>query len=356
MSNDIYGKFYSPVRLLSCGKPLSISVGVRSAGKSTGTLIHVLKEYMKYGRRFIYIRTTKDEIDRTAPNAFDASVDIYNDYYEGSSEYKHIDSFEYKGGDYYINGENAGIAIPLSMQAKYKSRSDLQDVFWMIWDEFLPDVDSGGQILGGKDNPDKAYNALMSLFVSVDRGKGRAFRNECRMVLLGNNKTYCSPIFMKLGIDKLLKFDTKLLNGKALPYALEQTHYVDALDEAKTSNAYLLSDSYNRKYAFEGGVDDNTFIGKPDVKTAPLINIKFNNDTFGVYFADSLIYVSSVPCRGTKTLALTGADHSPDYELVKEWHCSMYMTKLRDAIKEGNILFENQRCRYGILTFYRYDQ
>ena len=67
MSKDIYGDFYNPTRLISTGKPYLFSIGVRSSGKSTGWLIHLLKEYMRYDKQFIYLR--RDKEDRVHPDA-----------------------------------------------------------------------------------------------------------------------------------------------------------------------------------------------------------------------------------------------------------------------------------------------
>ena len=45
MAKDIYGDFYNPTKLISTGKPYLFSLGVRSSGKSTGWLIHLVKAF-----------------------------------------------------------------------------------------------------------------------------------------------------------------------------------------------------------------------------------------------------------------------------------------------------------------------
>ena len=196
MANDIYGDFYNPTRLISTGKPMLFSIGVRSCGKSTGWLIHLLKEYMKYGKQFIYLRRTKDEVDVTAEHSFDNAVEIYNDYYRDSKDYKPIGDFVYKGGKYYINGAVAGYAMALSLQQKVKS-VPLSKIFWVVYDEFLVSR-AGGSFLGSTSNPFREWSALLSLFVSCDRSVGKSFRDEVRVICIGNNESYYSPIFIKL--------------------------------------------------------------------------------------------------------------------------------------------------------------
>ena len=67
MSKNIYGDFYNPTKILSYGKPMNISVGSRSSGKSTGFGIHLLKDFLKNKHQFIYVRRTEIELRNAAP-------------------------------------------------------------------------------------------------------------------------------------------------------------------------------------------------------------------------------------------------------------------------------------------------
>lgn len=352
---DIYGDFYNPTRLISTGKPYLFSLGVRSSGKSTGWLIHLLKEYMKHGKQFIYLRRTKDELDATADNAFNNAIVIYNNYYQNREDFPKIEEFLYKGGKYYINGNLAGYAMALSVQQKAKSLP-LSDVWWILYDEFLVSK-AGGQYLGGKDNIFKECEALMSLFITVDRGIDRPFRNELRVICIGNNETYMSPIFMRLGIDSYLTRETKFLNPKDTGWAVEQTFEVKALEDAKKSNAYLLSSDYNKAYSFGGGIFETKFIGRPDGKLFPMFNIVYNDYTYGIAQGEhGEVFVANKPYNVRVTLALTGPDHAPNYQLAKEWRSSYFMQALKEAITAGKIYYETQKAKYAIETFFAYDK
>ena len=358
MSKDIYGEFYSPIKLISTNKPYLFSLGVRSSGKSTGWLIHLLREFMRDGKQFIYLRRDKEELDATAEHAFDNAVLIYNSYYKDNDKggkFPQIESFEYRKQTYTINGNVAGYGMSLSTQQKAKSLP-LSGVWWILYDEFLISK-AGGRYLGGKDNLFKECEALMSLFITVDRGISKPFRNELRCVCIGNNETYMSPIFMRMGIDKYLTKESKFINPKDTGWALEQTFAVNALKDSKQSNAYLLSSDYNRQYSFGGGVFDETFIGKPDCAIYPMCNVKYNDNMYGLaQTADGGMFVSCKPYNVSVTLALTGPDHAPNYQLCKEWRNSYFLVSLRDSIQRGRIWYETQRCKYAIETFYAYDK
>lgn len=356
MNKDIYGDFYNPTRLISTGKPYLFSIGVRSSGKSTGWLIHLLKEYMRYDKQFIYLRRDKEELEATAPTAFNNAIVIYNTYYNDRDDFKTIESFEYKKNTYYINGNVAGYGMSLSTQQKAKSLP-LSNIYWIVYDEFLISK-SGGRYLGGKDSPFKEAEAIASLYITCDRSIGESFSNRVRVIFIGNNESYYSPVFMRLGIDKYLSKESRFINPKDTGWAVEQTFDVKALADAKKSNAYLLSSDYGKAYAFGGGLFDNTFIGKPDGKVKPLFNVVYNDFTYGIaQTEDGGIYVDIKPYSSVRvTLALTGPDHSPNYTLVKEWRSNYLMVTLRDAITSGRIHYANGKAKYAIETFFAYDK
>lgn len=351
--NDIWGNFYSPMHMWSTGKPYMFSLGVRSCGKSTGWLILALKLFVEKKQQFIYIRRTKDELDATAAHAFDNAIQIYNDYYKDKRP--PIRNFEMKGNEYFLNGKTAGYAIPLSLQHKFKSLP-FSHVFLMLYDEFLVS-EAGGRYLGTKDNPYAEAEAIMSLFISVDRGIGKAFRNECRVIFIGNNERYSSPVFMRMGIDKYLTKESKFVNPKREKWAVEQTFEVKALDEAKMSNAYALSSEYSKQYAFEGGLTENTFIGRTDKAVRPMFNCIYRNTKFGVgaeLGGERRLIVRSKAYKDVPEYALTMDDHRPNYALVTEWRSNDGLQLMRTCINSGKVLYDTLKARFCFETFFAY--
>ena len=356
MAKNIYGDFYNPTKLISTGKALLACISPRSYGKSTGWFISILIDYLRTGHQFIYVRRTEDELDTTAPNVLNNPSQIINNYYKADNYEKcpRIEECYYKSGKYYVNGKVAGFAVPLSLQQKRKS-DDFSGVWWIIYDEFLVSA-AGGSYLGGAKNPQKEIDALLSLFMTVDRGIGRAFRNECRIVLLGNNEKYNSPIFHALGIDKFLTRETNFLNPKSERWALEQVRPVKAVADFENSNAYALSTEYNKQYAFGGLVeDDSAFIGKPSGKVQGLFNFHFCDTVYGVgILPDYTVYVRKGPYSCGAEYAFTRADHSPNYMLVKRFSGDFYMSTLRDAYTSGQIMYDCEATKYTVDTFFAY--
>lgn len=350
MANDIYGDFYSPIKLLSYGKPFVISLGIRSIGKTTAFGIHVIQDFIKNGHKFVYMRRTLDELKTTAPTSFDNSVNIINHYHKRNV----IESFTYEKNTYYINGEVAGYGVPLSLQQKYKS-IDYSSVYWIIYDEFLPE---DGRYIGGKENPFKEYDMIHSFFQTCDRGEGQAYANRVTFIFLGNNISYYNPLIIKLHADKYLRTDTKFLSPKGEKYVIEQSYGVKATEHMEESNVYALADDKRRRYAFYGTPDSKAFIGKPQGHLEPICNLIYNGEIFGTYYSEEgLVWISKSPCKGqgVRNLAITAKDHSINYNLVNTWRNSYETTIIKQAYDNAWILFENGRCRYMLNQYFMYN-
>lgn len=351
---DLYGKFYNPNKLLSYGKVLNFTIGSRSIGKSTGWAIHLLKEYVEKGRQFIYVRRTQDETQLTAPSYFDNAVDILR-----MKGYK-IESFSYKGGEYYLNDELCGYAIPLSLQQKYKS-SNYSNVWWILYDEFMIAPGSSAHYIGGSTGATAEVDAMTSLYQTVDRGIGRAFRNETRIIFVGNAGTFFNPFFINYNIDRYLRPDTKYLAPKNEIYVVELTRETEATKEIKESYGYKMSTEKTKAYAYNNeyaDLGDDSFLEKtPKGTHQTLINIISDGNTYGVYsyHDNGYLYICHKQCDGRPTLSLTTADHKPNYLMFKHWHGHPVTTLIKQMYDIGAIRFYDYKCKMALDTYLRYD-
>jgi len=353
MKKDVYGKFYNPNKILSYGKVLNFTIGSRSIGKSTGWALFFLLEWLNKGHQFIYVRRTQDETQLTAPSYFDNAVNILQD-----AGYD-IQEFYYKGGEYFLNGERVGFAIPLSLQQKYKS-SNYSKVWWILYDEFMV-MPGGSRYLGGAANASYEVEAMTSLFQTVDRGVGRAFRNECRIIFVGNAGTFFNPFFINYGIDRLLRPDTKYLSPKKEIYVLESTTETEATKDIKNSNGYKMSTEKTKAYAYDNQYADITgdqFIEKaPDGYHNMLCNFAYDGQIYGIYsYPESgYLYMNHKECLGKPTLALTTADHRPNYLMIKTWHGHPITQLVKQMYDVGSIRFSDHKCKMVIDFYLAYD-
>lgn len=351
---ELYGKFYSPAKLLSYGKVQNFSIGSRSIGKSTGIAIFLLKEFIEKGHMFVYVRRTKDETDLTAPAYFDNAVNILMD-----KGYK-IQEFVYKGGEYFLNGKLCGFAIPLSLQQKYKS-GNYSKVWWILYDEFMVAPGSGARYIGGSTNASAEVDAMASLFQTIDRGIGKAFRNETRIFFVGNAGTFFNPFFVAYGIDRMLRPDTKYLAPKNEIFVVELTSETEATKDIKESNGYKMSTERTKAYAYDNKFADlgsEVFIVKdPPGRHTMLVNIIYDGNTYGVYsYPDAgYLYICHKPCDGKPTIAITTDDHAPNYLMIKTWHGHPITQLIKQMYDLGSIRFSDFKCKMVIDFYLSYD-
>lgn len=351
---DIYGKFYNPTKLLSYGRVLNFSIGSRSIGKSTGFALFLLREWLENGRQFIYTRRDKDELQKTCVNYFDNAVEILRSY-----GYK-INEVLYSGGEYLVDGQTAGYAIPLNLQQKYKS-SNYSKVWYILYDEFLITPGSATRYIGGRTNASAEVEAMTSLFQTVDRGVGRSFRNETRIIFVGNAGKFFNPFFINYGIDRYLRPTTKYLAPKGEMYVLEQTSETEATKEIKESNGYKISTEKTRAYAYDNKFADligSDFIeAHPVGRHLPMFNFVYDGKTYGVYqYPDAgFIYVSEKSCDGRAILSLTTADHRPNYLMMRNWHGHPGTQLLKEMYDRGDVRFMTNKCKMIVDFYLSYD-
>ena len=351
---DLYGPFYNPAKILSYGRNLMFSVGSRSIGKTTGWCIDTVMDFLKSGKQWIYVRRTKDELDVTAPTYFDNATDILM-----AHNVKMPGPVVYKGGEYMIGDKVAGFAIPLSLQQKYKS-SNFSGVHRIIYDEFMITPGSGSRYIGGKGAMSGEVDAMTSLYQTVDRGVGRAFRDETQIVFLGNAGSFFNPFFIEYGIDRLLRPDTKYLAPKEAIYVVECTRETAATKLIEQSIGYKMSTKKSRDYAYENkyaDLGDSAFIQKPKGRRVPLCNLVYEGDTYGVYSYTGLgfLYMCHEAADGRVTLALTTADHKPNYLLISRWHGHPITNELKQMYDLGSIRFADHKCKMALDFYLKYD-
>lgn len=349
---NLYGEFYSPERAVSYGRPWIFSVGSRGIGKSTGWAIYILKRFLDHGEHMIYVRRTEDELMKTCRGWFGNAASILSSIYTGLKVIYDKERYfvEWEGH----KKEEFGRALPLSLEHKYKSEN-FSDVFWIVYDEFMPKNRSG--FLGSEKERDREYTAAHSLYVTVDRGIGRPFRNETHMIFIGNNFTYYNPIYTSLGIDKYLTSDAKYIAPKGTLWVVEQTGEVEATKGYKQSYGYGLANEALRGYNYanmslaESG--ETSFVEKIEAPMTGLGNYSYMGRQYGVSYVrgKGVLYVSTRPIPGMITYSLTTEDHRIDWWMAQTYRESALLVSLRDMLAKGCVRFQTRRAMQDLFDY-----
>ena len=95
-------------------------------GKTYGISKFVVKQFLKNGSEFAYIRRFKTELKEAVPNFFNPL--ITNNEFENE--------LSHKGNKFYCDGKICGHAMSLSVAQNLKS-SNFEKVKYIIFDEYL---------------------------------------------------------------------------------------------------------------------------------------------------------------------------------------------------------------------------
>lgn len=385
--------FYTVERILSYNKPLNIITGPRSTGKSTGTAIFSLLYYIYIGGGFLYTRRTKDETDLTKGAFFNDAIDIIN---EAKLGFK-IVYFSCKGKEYYItiNYDNesyntkkynskgevvdespeeeaerieketqerakcCGRSLALSMVGKAKSGFDFRGIDNIIFDEFVAEEQT--DYLGSSDNPYVEYTKLISLYVTCDRKKGSAYRNETRMFLLGNLANVYNPILLKLKANTYLvnNDNAKFISPKNEAWVIQQAIPSDAAQKKiKESYAYQLMDKSEQDYNFKNqtrsGYTSKKYIKREMPKGCMYVSgFILGGTKHGIYRDNNYnLYINKYQTgKNAEALDIVSYSAGDTALLVQNWRNSPYLNLIYKAFIRHKLFFDNQKTQHDLLMY-----
>lgn len=385
--------FFTLERILSYNKPLNIITGPRSTGKTTGTAIFALLYFIRLGGGFLYTRRTKDETDLTKTAFFNDAIDIINDAGLGFK----IVYFNCKGKEYYITvnyddqtyntdkynskgevvdespeekqarldqetaerSKCCGRSLALSMVGKAKSGFDFRGIDNIIFDEFVAEEQT--DYLGSVDNPYVEYTKLISLYVTCDRKKGSAYRNETRIFLLGNMANVYNPILLKLKANTFLvnNDNAKFISPKNEGWVLQQVvPSREAQERMKKSFAYMLMDKSEQEYNFQNksrsGYTSKDYVKKDMPKNCSYISgFILNGVKHGIYRdKDFYIYINKYqPGKYEEALDIVSYSAGDTALLVQNWRNSPYLNLIYKAFVQHKLYFDNQKTQHDLLMY-----
>lgn len=347
--------FFSLTPILSRGKHLNIVCGQRSSGKSTGTALFVLREFLATGGKdgWIYTRRTKDETELTCQHFFDNAVAILQ------NEGVNVNVF-YSRGSYFVEYEGetkeAGRVVPLSLENKYKS-DNLSPFKWIIFDEA---INKNGSYLGGKSKPIFEYQCLLSLFQTCDRGINEAFSNNTYIIALANLDTFFCPLFMGCGADRYLNDNVHFCAPRDAEWAVQIMREEDSpsIKEFEQSVGFKLSDRRTQDYAYRNMAKESyksDFVCKMNEPMDQICNLVYDGNTMGMYYSwkSGVFYIDNKPNNG-KTYALTSEDHSPNYYLAMSATGAEPIRQLKVLYEQGRVRFASNRIKNHIDNYLKF--
>lgn len=315
-------------------KPLSYNalfnfiVGSRGCGKTFGAKQWSIKDFLKNGNQFVYVRRYKQELKTIKTFFFDIS------------QFFPEHEFTVKGNEFFIDGKLAGFGIALSTSKILKSTAYPQ-VNKIIFDEFILDKGVYHYL------PDEVTNFL-ELYSTISRLR------DVRVFFLSNALTMTNPYFdyfnITLPYGKPISCRNDILIEMVQADEYTQTAH-------KTRFGKLINGTQYSAYAMDNEFlrDNATFVEKRKPTARYYFTIRYNSNDYGVWIdaPNGIIHISrdvdnSCPAR----YALTTEDHAAN-TIYTKGKKSVYLYNLCEWYKNGAVRFGSIRVKNEIMQALR---
>ena len=311
--------YYNPSNLLKENCLWNVVIGERSNGKTTGCLLHMLRDYIDSGYKHQGVLMRREATDFKDGGKFMFTVvetyvkDLTHGKWTGI-EYKNESWFLYRtdANDKIIRDSKPFCyAMAISSMVHYKSRSYGDFIRTIVFDEFL---DPNSHYLKNE------WLMLCNNVSTVVRNKAKA-----RIFLIGNTvDMYGCPYFKEWGIKnvgKLEKGDIQVYkygeNGQT-SLAIQMS---DGLSKKKDSDVYFAFDNPNLKMITDGAWQIVTAPHLPDDYEYDKKDIVFQ---YFIKYDDDVLHCECITRENEiytyihrKTSPLKDTDHDLIYDMVE---------------------------------------
>lgn len=291
-------------------------VGVRGGGKTYGFKNWAIKDFLKTGKQFIYLRRYKTEL--TNCNL------LFNDIKDKFPEHNIV----CKGRTFYIDDKVAGYAVTLS-NAMTKKSVPYPLVNKICFDEF---VIMEGALRYIKDE----VTQFLEFYETVAR-----LRDDVKVVFCGNSISQVNPYFaywkLFLNTERIQYFKDKYI----LVYYHSNREFSE--EKKKTKFGSLIEGTEYGNYAMENEfyLDSYDFVEKMKLSCKLEIRIKFNRRIIGLWLSvsEGIYYASEKHHMSSVNIAITRED--VDKVFKYEGNRGYFTSLIRRIFMKNMIRYEN---------------
>jgi hypothetical protein len=326
--------YYSGNEALTHNCLFNFIVGNRGAGKTYWSKEWAIKDFIKNGNQFIYVRRYKEEFNKGKKEKFfDDIRDIFPEH-----------EFKVKGYTALIDGEIAGQFMALSTSKIEKSTS-FPFVNKIIFDEFILDKGFYHYV------PDEVTNFL-ELYETVART-----RDNVRVFFLSNAISVTNPYFLYW---KIMPNTNKRFTKPKEDMLVEMVQDAEFIEMKKqTRFGKLISGTQYGDYAIDNKFlrDNKDFLAKKSGKSRHYFSLRYNERLLGVWvdYIEGKYFVSDDIDPFCKLIySITLQDHTPNTMLLKGGG-SRVLKDFIDNYKLGNVYYENMNVKnlvYEVIRLY----
>ena len=316
--------YYDLSRTLSKQRLFNFVIGARGCGKTFAAKVQAIKNFLRRGEQFFYIR----RYDTDLPAAFmrDFFTDIVRENIFPECE------FSAWHGEFKINHEVAGHYFPLSKQQSIKSTPHPK-VSLIIFDEFIIDKGMIDYI------PDEVHSFL-ELYSTIARMR------DVTVLFLSNAMTVVNPYFLYWDIV-LEPGQRTYLRDEISVEVLENQKFVETVKQTRFGK--LIDGTDFGRYAIENKflLDTNDFIEKMPSPGVYLCTFLFYGQEAGFYIcrdAGKYYLSEKVDQTCTRRYTVNIGEHT-ETTLLASKSRNLYVYSLVDNFCRGKLRFETMRIK-----------
>lgn len=328
MNKDV-SMYWNPSKTLSKQRLFNFVLGGRGIGKTYGSKMTVIRNFLRKKEQFVYIRRYDTEIPAAEmKNFFDDVAEEFPDH-----------DFKSGMGLFRIDGEIAGWYICLSKATMLKS-IPFPNVSVIIFDEFIIEV-------GLHRYLPNEVRTFLECYSTISRDR------DVPVLFLSNALTMTNPYF--------LYFDISLEEGQTVK--LTQFISVEILSSPKfekhmsqTKFGQLIKGTAYGQYAIENKflLDTDTFIKPLTTGASYICTFVLNGELVGFYVGDedSMYYLSDkVDATCPRKFALTNDEH--DQNTILAVRTNNYVRCMIDSYCQGILRFTSIKVKNMCLDMIR---
>jgi hypothetical protein len=334
-------RYYNFDTLFSYNGVYNFLVGARGLGKTYGAKKQVIKNFLRRGEQFIYLRRYKDEL-KTSKASFFADIEHEFPNYDFR-----VNAFQAEMATSETRGKKQrdwvpmGWFVPLSTAQSLKSVA-FPKVTMIIFDEFIIEKGTIHYL------PNEA-TAFTNFFSTVDRSK-----DKTRVLFLANSVSIMNPYFLEYDIkpDQVGEFVRKY-NGFVV------CHFADSAEFAKgvyrTRFGQFIQNTEYADYAIGNEFQDNNdnLIGLKTSKAKYTYSIETKNGTFSVWIDwDGPYYFIQEKLPKQQTLFTIMPERMKDGKILTSYNDKMVQL-LRTAFRNGNAYFDTAKSRNAFIEIFK---
>lgn len=315
-----------------------LSIGIRSAGKTTYYLLHCVSDFIEKGEQFVLLYRKRYE----TTGAIKLFSDILEQYPVLGKEVTDKPIADGLIREIYLDGKQMAYALSINNPDTLKKYSPMfGKVTQGIFDELI--LEHGGYIK-------KEIEKFIAVAISIGRGGGKQSR-DITWYMLGNNVTLMNPWFISLGIYKRIQSNTRYLRGDG--WVLEVVKNDSAKKELKENKlnkifagneqlSYITGDSYL--------VDGSCFIGAMTGKNRYLFTIHYGTTAYGVreFYNEGIIYINKKPDPTAHfQVSFVPGNHTQNVIMLNK-SCFIFKA-IRDAYNNSALRFDDMSTKNMML-------